>query len=141
MSYNSRSRYTAYESLERKAANAIGRKTASRTVKKTPQELKEMRDFIFGLTPSTDTPTTPTIDVYAVTKQNKEKYDMLSGRFCSMVMRDGTFYHGRFSKSNELYEVDHNSSIIFYSSTHKKHVTIELNQIVTIKANSVEVHF
>jgi hypothetical protein len=133
--------YTIYESLERRSANAIGRKTSSRVVKKTAAELRE---FIFGApTPESAVPVRLFKTDAELTKTNSEKYKLLANSICSLELINGESYHGRFSKSQNQNTdaITASTNIELYVFKHKKYINVDLVDITAITTNKTTTSF
>jgi hypothetical protein len=134
-------RYNEFELAERRAASTIGRQNASRKPKKTREELMA---FVFGN--SEVTPVRLLKSAVELTEDNRIKYDLISQHICSVIMNDGTMYHGRVSKmeNNEKSlgkKITDKSTVHFWNFKTQEYVTIELTEVVNVRSNGEDVNF
>ena len=128
-------RYSEVESLERKAANAIGRKNSNRAPKKTREELMA---FVFG----GPTPTVITKSKVELTKENLNKYNLIAQGFCTISTKDLCF-NGRFSKleNSRNQTIDDSSVVNFYNCKTREYVDVNLTDVTSISANKTVTNF
>jgi hypothetical protein len=126
-------RFSECERLENRAANAIGRKSKNRSVRKTEAEL---RAFIFG-TLLEEVETTKVAKTKSqVISENCDKYNLIAQGFCTIVI-NGESFNGRFSKEeiNKKQKITEDSVINFYVFKCREYMNTILSEVEEIRAH------